>query len=72
MHYQRNVTCCLDEWRLVVLELDASDSAWSSLMQQRRGQPAGGVASHEALPSLAFLEHPSWRLAGSVVAAASK
>jgi hypothetical protein len=54
MHYQRNVTCCLYEWRLVVLELGAGDSAWSSLMRQQRGQLAGGATSHEALPSLAF------------------
>jgi hypothetical protein len=62
--------CYLDEWRLVVVELNvgakAGGSEWSSLVWQRRGQLAGGAASQEAPPLTCLLEHPLWRLAGSM------
>jgi hypothetical protein len=60
--------CCLDEWRLVVSELntrgEVGGSAWSSPVLQRRDQLACGAASHEASPLACLLEHSSWRLGG--------
>jgi hypothetical protein len=64
--------CCLDEWRLVIVELDAgaeprrSAAARSSPVRQRREQLAGRTAPQEAPPLTCLLEHLSWRLAGSV------
>jgi hypothetical protein len=44
----------LEEWRLVVAELDAGmevdSGAWSSPVWQRCGQLTSGAASHEAPP----------------------
>ena len=61
-------SCCLDEWRLVIVELDAGvevdSGALELIVRQRRGQLADGTASHEAHPLACFLEDPSWRLAG--------
>jgi hypothetical protein len=42
---------CLDEWRLVVAELDAGTEV------------SGGATSHKASPLACLLEHLSWRLA---------
>jgi hypothetical protein len=64
--------CCLDEWRLVVAELDTGAEPWtsaavrSSPVRQRREQLAGRAAPQEAPPLTCLLEHLSWRLAGSV------
>jgi hypothetical protein len=55
--------CYLDEWRLAAMygargstELAGAIAAWE----------AGGAASHEAPLLACLLEHPSWRLVGSV------
>jgi hypothetical protein len=50
--------CCLDEWRLVVVELDVNSGAWSLSVWQRRGQLTGMATSHEASPLACLLEHP--------------
>jgi hypothetical protein len=51
---------CLNEWRLVVTELNAgaelSCGAWNSLVRQRRRKLAGKVASHKAPPLACLLE----------------
>jgi hypothetical protein len=45
---------CLDEWRLVIAELDTGTKV------------SGGGTSHEASPLACLLEHLLWRLAESV------
>jgi hypothetical protein len=62
--------CCLDEWKFIVAELDASakvgNHAWSSLVPQRRQRhqcPAWGATSeHSGMLSEHPLQHP-WRAA---------
>ena len=50
MRFQRNVTLLLDEWRLVVAELDVGaevvGGAWSSMMPQRSGEHCATLGEH--------------------------
>jgi hypothetical protein len=55
---------CRGQW--LRMELVAPQS---SPMRQWRRQLTGGVALHEDPPLACVLEHPSWRLTGSVEAA---
>jgi hypothetical protein len=68
-------SCCLDEWRLVVVELDASeevnDDAWSSLYDSGTGNSPMGWLHTKLNPLASLLEHPLWRLVGSVEEAAA-
>jgi hypothetical protein len=62
-------SCCFDELRLVVVEVDGG--VWSSLCGGgTSNSPMGRL--HTKLTALAcLLEHPLWRLAGSVEVAAA-
>ena len=50
MRFQRNVTLLLDEWRLVVTELDAGaevdGGAWSSMMPQQSVEHCATLGEH--------------------------
>jgi hypothetical protein len=63
-------SCCFDELRLVVVEVDGG--VWSSLCGGgTSNSPMGRL--HTKLTALAcLLEHPLWRLAGSVEVAAAR
>jgi hypothetical protein len=60
-------SCCLDKWRLVVVELDGGRCRSSCA----NDTIADGTTSHKTHALVCLLEHPSWRLASSVETAAA-
>jgi hypothetical protein len=72
LQHALSAQCHLDAWTnggsllRSSTRVQRSAAARSSPMRQRRGQLAGGVASHEAPPLSCLLKNPSWRLTGLV------